>query len=164
MCKACKAAYNRKRIRTPETKARQAELYRNKPHRFWATSTRARHRRRGFDVQVSNDELTLMAEFATHCPLCDVRLDWGLKGKSGPRPNSPSWDRMDNERTMTRVNTWIVCHRCNTTKGPRSFDDLLAWARKLLELWPEEEPCIDPYCPVCQKSEKGLLSFPEPGR
>lgn len=121
VCRAChKAAAD----------ARRAEA----PHLFWAQATISAHRRRGFDVRITVDELVEMARAATRCRLCGVDLDWRYGHKQRRMvPASPSWDRTENGTVLTAENTQVLCVRCNTTKGPRSMKELREWCRAVLE-------------------------------
>jgi hypothetical protein len=46
-------------------------------------------------------------------------MDWslGTKGK-GANPNSPTLERVNNEKIVCKENILIVCHACNAFKGP----------------------------------------------
>lgn len=66
------------------------------------------------------------AEFASHCPVFGIPLNWScLRGNgNGPLPNSPSLDRLDPERGYVKGNIWIISHRANTIKSNATHEEL----------------------------------------
>jgi len=66
------------------------------------------------------------AEFASHCPVFDIPLDWSrIRGNGrGALPNSPSLDRIDPERGYVKGNVWIISHRANTIKNNATHEEL----------------------------------------
>ncbi len=66
------------------------------------------------------------AEFASHCPAFGTTLDWscGNSSKKGPRPNSPSIDRIAPERGYVKGNIKIISFRANQIKSDASPSEL----------------------------------------
>ena len=124
-CKKCD-----KQIRTAQRDhiSRQVRAWQAAtPHRQWAIGTVRSHRQKGFDVRISIPELTARAEGTSSCPICLGPLVFGPKATGRCGPTSPSLDRKDNEQVMTMENTQIICMPCNTTKGPRTMAEFVAY-------------------------------------
>lgn len=66
------------------------------------------------------------AEFASHCPVFGVALDWSCMRNNGgkPLPNSPSLDRIDPERGYVKGNVKIISFRANQIKSDASPSEL----------------------------------------
>ena len=90
--------------------------------------TRAKNKNLPFDIDL--DFVRLMvgknAEFASHCPVFGIALDWSSQRGNGIKtlPNSPSLDRIDPERGYVKGNVWIISHRANTIKSDASHEEL----------------------------------------
>ncbi len=106
----------------------------NNPERTWAGDTLRRHRRRGFEVDMSIDALTELAKNTEECPLCGRELDWSLYTKGHLQPNSPSLDRINNGDALTSENVWIICQECNTTKGARTLIEFARYCKNILAM------------------------------
>jgi 5-methylcytosine-specific restriction endonuclease McrA len=94
-------------------------------------SVLSNHKAMGYSVEVSIEDVMEMYVSTTHCKYCGVEMTHG-NGKA--TKTSKSLDRTNNETVMRKDNIQVICRRCNTTKGDRSHADLIAYARKLLEL------------------------------
>ena len=73
----------------------------------------------------------------THCPCCGAELNYGRqdKGHHGPRPNGPSFDRIDTLRGYVVGNVAIICWRCNAIKRDATLSELVqivAYMKKVL--------------------------------
>jgi len=75
-------------------------------------------------MRITIDELTDIIKSVNHCYLCKCKLDWS-PGKGRTMPNSPTIDRLDNERFIDKNNIAIICHECNTIKGRRTLNEFL---------------------------------------
>jgi hypothetical protein len=66
------------------------------------------------------------AEFASHCPVLKVLLEWSCQRGNGakPLPNSPSIDRIDPARGYTKGNIWVISYRANTIKNDATHEEL----------------------------------------
>lgn len=53
-----------------------------------------------------------------------VRLDYALKGKSGPQPDSPSIDRIIPALGYVKGNVIVVSQRANTIKNNATPEEL----------------------------------------
>jgi hypothetical protein len=98
-------------------------LYKN-PYRIWAHATIQQHKKRGYDVRISDEILEGIARETRYCGYCMCKLNWSYGNKKYVQPNSPTLDRIYNEKEITVDNMKIVCHRCNTTKRELPLHDL----------------------------------------
>lgn len=84
-----------------------------------------------FDLQVSDIVIP------TVCPVLGVPLEMH-KGSSGGRSNSPALDRIDNNKGYTKDNIQVISHRANVMKADASKEELIAFAKWVLETFVEE--------------------------
>lgn len=107
---------------------------RKNPWKYWASKTIYQHKKDGYAVGLTTNELAEIASNTKTCGYCDCLLCWT---NTKTRPNSPTWDRLDNGDTMTLENTLIVCSKCNSEKRARShkqyIQDSYALALKFVE-------------------------------
>ena len=101
----------------------------------WKMHQRAKQRAtisgREFSITPEDIHIPLM------CPVLGVPLKV-TKGKSGAFPNSPSLDRIDNDRGYISGNIRVVSQRANRMKGDASKDELLAFAEWIKETYGED--------------------------
>ena len=66
------------------------------------------------------------AQFASHCPVLGMPLEWSCERNLGriTFPNSPSLDRIDPSKGYVKGNVWIISHRANQIKSDASHDEL----------------------------------------
>ena len=57
------------------------------------------------------------------CPILDILIDV-RSGKGKAMPNSPSLDRVDNDKGYIKGNIRVISHRANTCKSDLSFQDI----------------------------------------
>jgi len=84
----------------------------------WAQTTLSFHRKK-FDVRITGEELAEFAKDKLICPYCEAPFDWTVNrkfGRSGPKENSPTLDRKNNDQIIDLSTIEIVCHRCNACK------------------------------------------------
>lgn len=111
----------------------KTKAYRKRhPKKVWATSVIASHRQRGLKSNFTIKELEDFVNGIEVCGICGVRLDWATQ-KTASQSNSPSIDRIDNAPCLTLDNIRVVCHRCNTTKGPRTMKEFVDYCRMVAE-------------------------------
>jgi hypothetical protein len=101
------------------------------PYRAWACRSWQSHKSRGFDLVLTKDELTILAKNTMYCKYCGVELNYNSKGT---QPNSASMDRIDSMYDNIDIKSiTIICHKCNTTKGPRSHLEFVAYCKKIAD-------------------------------
>ncbi len=111
------------------------KIYREStPKRRWCTYTLYHHKRNGFVVNISHDEMCKIVELINNCNICDCELDWGLGGhkKGKTLPNSPTLDRVNNEKIINKNNIMIMCFRCNKTKHDRTIEEFLEYCKMVI--------------------------------
>jgi hypothetical protein len=93
-------------------------------------SARGRAKKKNLPFDIDLDYVRSMvgenAEFASHCPVFKMPLEWSCQRGNGrdPLPNSPSLDRIDPGRGYVKGNVWIISHRANTIKNDASHEEL----------------------------------------
>jgi len=112
-------AYNKTRRQKPEHRAHHNLYMRGyklkNPHRIWSMMTINNHKKEGYAVEFSIDELiSFTKNNGSECRYCQQPLSWN---NHGVRANSPTLDRINNEKTLSLGNVQILCWRCNLIKG-----------------------------------------------
>ena len=101
------------------------------PYFFWSHSVIQAHKARGFIVDFNGQWLEDLAKSTPTCFLCECKFDWFLEKKGRQYPDSPSLDRIENEKTLTKENVQIICILCNMTKGARNMKDFIAYCKMI---------------------------------
>ena len=106
-------------------KARKKRWRLANPRRWWSKQTLCAHRTKlGCKVVITLDEMHARAEATDYCEHCKCLLDYGPKDRTGGQANSPSLDRkVAGSDILSMDDVWILCHKCNSTKGKRSMDE-----------------------------------------
>lgn len=105
------------------------EYKENHKELIWAIRTYNTHKQKGFKMIITENELKTKLINTPYCPLCGCKLEYG-DGKA--QDNSPTLDRIDNETTLTNDNTWIICHKCNRTKGNRTLKEFIDYCTDVI--------------------------------
>ena len=101
--------------------------------RVWVRSTLSDHRKRGFQIAITNNELYHFYQMAmaNPCPYCGRMMK---HGNGGPIESSPSLDAINpHNRVISVFNIQIICHLCNTTKNRRSHKEFINYCRGVIE-------------------------------
>lgn len=112
----------RTRIRMARLRNPAAVLYRG---------VKARANTRGIEFTITQSDVVIPES----CPCCSrsIRPATG-EFKKGARPDSPSVDRLDNDRGYVPGNVAVICWRCNELKRDASIEELrtiLVWMERL---------------------------------
>jgi len=96
------------------------------PYRYWASGVLRLHRRRGFTINISVDDLERIAKETIYCPICKCKLCW-----TNPKsfPSSPTLDRINNENFLNEENSWIICYHCNCSKQDRTIKEFIEYCK-----------------------------------
>ena len=130
-CKKCDYEYSRTYFREhPEFRHRYDKEFRIRNSRKrWASACLSGHKRKGYVIQITFNELSEMASRTELCYLCGNPLDWQLGNKGHMNNRSPTLDRLDNERVIRNDNILILCYQCNATKRDRTLKEFLDYCR-----------------------------------
>jgi len=104
------------------------------PHRIWSQQTLAGHRQMGYIINISINELTELSKVSPVCNMCGKELCWTVKGRKHAHHDSPSLDRINNEKELKNNNIQIICHQCNTTKGTRTYNEFIDYCSIICKL------------------------------
>jgi hypothetical protein len=111
-----------------ERKFRIKRMVEANPRILWAHLCLGNHRYNGFDVQLTKQDLAEMALKTDKCTICDVTLAWGYRNGKILR-NSPSLDRINNEKEIRIDNVQILCSYCNRTKIQRTMKEFIDYCK-----------------------------------
>lgn len=67
----------------------------------------------------------------SYCPILGIELHVN-EGKIGGRSNSPTLDRIDNDKGYVKGNTWVISQLANQMKSNATTSELRKFARWLL--------------------------------
>jgi len=101
------------------------------PTYFWVFSTLNQHKRRGYKIEITIQELKLLASKSKKCIYCEKELSW-FNNKI--QHNSPTLDRINNEEFVTLDNCGICCYQCNSTKSNRTLKGFIEYMEKTLAI------------------------------
>lgn len=136
---------NKENLRAWRAKQRDHELeLRNKRkennyHEHWAGNCIWNHQDRGMVVEFTREWLTLKALDTPDCTICGSPLEWYPPGTPGCNTNTPTLDRISNERVLTTGNVMIVCNSCNAGKGTQSLDEYIAKCKRIAQRFNGDE-------------------------
>lgn len=120
-------AKNRERIRAHNAKKKAEDPL----HRQLITA-KHRAKRRGLPFGIRSEDLSV-PEF---CPVLGLRLETATGGN--PKLNSPSLDRIVPELGYVVGNVQVISHQANTMKSGASKEELLRFAKWVLDNFSEE--------------------------
>ena len=101
------------------------------PQLLFARNSYNSHKKRGHIVNLTVDEICEIAKKVTNCPFCGIELNYR---NYTTLSDTPSLDRIDNEKELNRENVMIICHKCNITKSNRTLKEFVEYCRKISEL------------------------------
>ena len=82
---------------------------------------RATKRGLPFSISVRN---SLISNPPSICDCCNKKLDYSLGHGRRNNKDSPSLDRLDNNKGYTKENTRVICFRCNELKNNGTLEEL----------------------------------------
>lgn len=96
----------------------------------WKMHQRAKQRckKSTLEFSISVDDIVI----PDVCPILGIKLNMN-SGKSGAYKNSPSLDRIDNNKGYTPDNIQVISQLANAMKGAASDEELLAFAKWIIE-------------------------------
>ena len=137
-CKKCDNEYSRNYHKThlDDDRKYEREYARKNPRRRWANACLSGHRRRGYAVEITSEELYQIASRTEHCFICDCQIDWQLGNKGHMNNRSPTLDRLDNEKVIRKDNSLILCYQCNASKRDRTLKELVDYCEAVAKKFP----------------------------
>lgn len=108
-----------KKANAEKYKATQDAARWKRPVVYMVAGARRRAKVKGieFDLLVSD------VHVPSHCPVLGIELKFN---RGSPKPDSPTIDRVDNNKGYTRDNIRVISHRANSLKSNASLGELLA--------------------------------------
>ena len=95
-------------------------------HHVWAVATIYNHVRKDMIVEFDVSWLEAKALSTPCCELCGGELRWEPSDMGrGLHPDTPTLDRLCNEKILTIDNIMILCNSCNAGKGAQSLDEYI---------------------------------------
>lgn len=92
-----------------------------------------RCKKSGVEFDITTDDISI----PDYCPVLGIALNMN-SGKSGAFKNSPSLDRIDNNRGYTRDNIQVISQMANAMKGGASIEELQMFANWINKLYPQD--------------------------
>jgi len=135
-CKLCRREY---RYGHPEYQKKYQQSHRktvviysrrwqkNHPYQAWAIMTLCKHRKKGYIVDLTPDQIVALLNKNPTCQICGKIL---TIHKDKAAHDSPTLDRMNNEQHMNLTNVLILCQSCNRAKGKKPLQQFLEQRRK----------------------------------
>jgi len=133
--KEYKKEYNEKYYENNKEKInkQQKEYNKNNYVRRWCYNTINKHKKCGYIVNITIDELYNIVKDEPSCEICGKELEWYSTGKGKTTNLSPSLDRIYNGNEINKDNISILCHKCNAKKHSDSIEENLVWCKQFEE-------------------------------
>jgi hypothetical protein len=91
-----------------------------------------RAKRKGQEFNIDKTDI----DIPVFCPILGIPIYSEPKNKpSGPCPNSPSLDRIDNTKGYIKGNVKVISHKANTMKHNASPSELIRFAKWILYIY-----------------------------
>lgn len=131
-CKSCSEIYKKEWNRNNKEKIKQyQQQYNNNNSKIkWCRSTIQGHKSRGCFIAFSTTELLDFISDKKTCQICGCKLKWIRDIPNGRKTftcDSPTLDRINNEKYITIKNIQILCRECNTAKGTKTMDQFIKY-------------------------------------
>lgn len=97
---------------------------RNIVHNMWK---RAKTRSKKYNYEFNIEESDII--IPKYCPLLEIPIELGSKDDY---ENSPSLDRIDNNKGYIKGNVWIISKKANSMKNSATKDELSTFCKNLL--------------------------------
>jgi len=130
-CKICRKEYYE--VNKEKIKEQQKEYRENNYVRGWCAGTIRKHKKRGYIVNITIDELYNIVKDEPSCEICGKELEWYSTGKGKSTNLSPSLDRIYNGNEINKDNISILCHKCNIKKNSDTLEENLVWCKQFEE-------------------------------
>lgn len=138
-CKECRKKYYRdnketisrrskkyREVHKDEYKYRDINWVNTNYSKEWSRLTIKSHINNGYIVNIDREFLINLIDNIEYCPIYGCKF---IKKYRIGRDNmqSPSLDRINNERELNEDNVWIICRKCNSTKLDRTMKEFVEY-------------------------------------
>jgi len=117
-------------IKLQATQRYQQKLLEKNPELLWARKTYNSHARRKLTILMTIKENAELRKKTKACIYCGSMLNY-RSTRDTPRNNTPSLDRINNEKILTKENCRIICHLCNTIKNDMTHDEFIEYCKHI---------------------------------
>lgn len=120
-------------VKYPDYAQHSANYRLKHPERnLWSLAKR-RAKTKGIEFTIEEKDI----DIPVICPILGIPIvKIYTKGKStGPTPNSPSLDRIDNTKGYIKGNVKVISHKANSMKHSASREDLIRFANWIMETY-----------------------------
>ena len=133
VCKSCirDRVNSRYKTNSKNVCARQKILRNKHPCRSRSDKSLYDHRRKGYKINISNEEMCKIYETTDVCPICGHYMEKLIS--NGHNDLAQTLDRINNEQEINKNNVWVICHRCNTVKGERPMKEFVEFSKMVYE-------------------------------
>lgn len=100
----------------------------NNPIREIAQAVIDSHKRKGYIVIITKEELINKINEINKCAICNKTLS-KVYGRGKIFDDSLSIDRINNEKELRNDNIQVVCHNCNVTKQNRTMEEFVNYCK-----------------------------------
>jgi hypothetical protein len=102
------------------------------PEKVMFRAARHRAKLKGIEFNLEYDDIVIPEK----CPILgiDIIVQAG-RGTPGGRPNSPSLDRIDNDKGYVKGNVQVISHFANSMKFTANKEQLLSFAKWVLNTY-----------------------------
>jgi hypothetical protein len=113
-------------------KSYRAKITSKHPWKYLLASAKARAKENSLAFDLTNEWAA--KRWTGHCEITNIKF--GINGKRGPFPYSPSIDRVDPSKGYTQDNARFVLWGCNALKGVGTDADMLQIAIAICQYLP----------------------------
>jgi hypothetical protein len=120
-------------IKYPDHAYHSAKYREAHPERVLWSMAKRRAKDKGLKFNMESTDINIPSV----CPILDIPILKVYKQgkKSGPTPNSPSIDRIDNTKGYVKKNVQVISHQANTMKANASPEQLIKFAKWILKTY-----------------------------
>lgn len=103
----------------------------NNKHSRTLIGAKSRAKKKNIEFDICKKDI----EWVTVCPVFGVPLEYGTG--FGPKPFSPSLDRIDSSKGYIKGNVQILSNKANIMKHNASKEELISFAKWILKTYEE---------------------------
>lgn len=133
-CKSCdKVLINnylvKKRAEDSEYDKKTRQKFKSKRYKYvWASNTIGGHKRNGFTCDFRPKELEKFVLNIDNCQFCNKQFNWMNTKVSN---DSPTMERLNNEKIIKLDKIAIICHQCNCSKSNLNFNEFVEYCSRI---------------------------------